>query len=345
MGIFNKVSEPIFLRESNEIENQLEWLISIEPLLNKEGQAIIKKDIKCLEYGRIGEKNIIFELKNSHMPLYILHDVCLKDEELSAQIDFMVFTKKICFIIECKNLYGDIEVTKTGDFIRTIDFGGKKIKEGIYSPITQNERHIQLMKKIKKDNNNNVLAKMLTNKYFESFNQCIVVLANPKTILNTKYAKKEIKDKVIRADQLISYIKEAYSKCKQPESSDEETLRWAQSYLELHQQAENHYTEKYRSYIIREECKESIGEHLENIAQPLEETVLYKELKRYRLDKSRAEKVKPYFIYNNKELEALIQRMPTTLEELLEVQGFGPIKVEKYGADLIAILVQKAEAR
>lgn len=115
-------------------------------MLNSERLAIIEKDIKYTEYGIAGEKNIEFELKNSHMPLYVLHDIYLKWEELSAQIDYLVFTPKICFIIECKNLYGNIEINNNGEFIRTIEYNGKKKKEGIYSPVTQNERHLELIK-------------------------------------------------------------------------------------------------------------------------------------------------------------------------------------------------------
>ncbi|WP_246615320.1 nuclease-related domain-containing protein [Clostridium thailandense] len=126
MGLFNRMKEPVFLKEGSDAEVQLEKLKALEPLLNAEGKNIIKQDIKCLEYGIAGEKSITFELKNSHMPMYILHDIYLKDGDLSAQIDYLVFTKKICFVIECKNLYGDIEINSMGDFIRTIEFGGRK---------------------------------------------------------------------------------------------------------------------------------------------------------------------------------------------------------------------------
>ncbi|NLZ73392.1 MAG: NERD domain-containing protein, partial [Bacteroidales bacterium] len=136
MGLFDRLKEPVFLKESSNAEVQLEKLKALEPLLNPEGQALIRQDIKCLEYGIAGEKNIAFELKNSHMPMYILHDLYLEDGDLSAQIDYLVFTKKICFVIECKNLIGDIEINGAGDFIRTTEFGGRKKKEGIYSPIT-----------------------------------------------------------------------------------------------------------------------------------------------------------------------------------------------------------------
>lgn len=42
----------------------------------------------------------------------------------------------------------------------------------------------------------------------------IVCLANPKTILNDKYAKKEVKEKVVRADQLIAHIKKLEKESK-----------------------------------------------------------------------------------------------------------------------------------
>ena len=174
MNLFNKLKQPIFLKESSNAEMQIEKLKAIEPLLNTEGQTIIKQDIKNLEYGIAGEKNIAFELKNSYMPMYILHDIYLEDGDLSAQIDYLVFTKKICFVIECKNLYGDIEINNRGDFVRTTEYFGRKKKEGIYSPITQNQRHLELMEKIKVDNKGNILIKRMAEKHFEDFYKPVV---------------------------------------------------------------------------------------------------------------------------------------------------------------------------
>ena len=94
-------------------------------------------------YGLIGEKNIAFELSNSGMPMYILHDIHLELEDLSAQIDYIVVTKKVIYVIECKNLIGNITIDRDGNFIRDFVFGGRKIREGIYSPITQNQRHLE----------------------------------------------------------------------------------------------------------------------------------------------------------------------------------------------------------
>jgi hypothetical protein len=348
MGLFDRMKEPVFLKESSNAEAQLEKLKALEPLLNAEGQNIIKQDIKSLEYGIAGEKNIEFELKNSHMPMYILHDIYLEDGDLSAQIDYLVVTKKICFVIECKNLYGDIEINSSGDFIRTIEFGGRKKKEGIYSPITQNQRHLELMKKIKTDSKNNIFTKYMAGRYFEDFNKSVVVLANSKTVLNAKYAKKEVKEKVIRADQLIKYIKEMYENSKEAACSEDKMLAWAQSYLDLHKDVEKDYTGKFEQYKIEtvtsckpdeevltpvaERCTITVGE------VPVEETDIFKELKAYRLVKSREENIKPYFIYNDDQLKDLISKMPGNKEELQKVSGFGEVKANKYGDDILKII-------
>jgi len=258
MGLFDKMKEPVFLKESSDAERQLEKLKSLEPLLDSEGKAKLMQDIKFLEYGIAGEKNIAFELKNSHMPMIVLHDIYLEDNDLSAQIDYLVFTRKLCFVIECKNLVGNIEIANTGDFIRTMEFYGKKKKEGIYSPLTQNQRHLELMKKIRKDSRSNIITKFATEKFFEESHKSVVVLANPKTILNAKYAKKEVKNQVIKADQLVAYMKEMSKNSKAYETSDSELVGWANKYLKFHRDVEKDYTAKYELHMINGGNKEPI---------------------------------------------------------------------------------------
>ena len=168
MGIFSKkMREPVFLKESSNAEEQLEKLRQMEPLLNEEGKSRIRYDMRCLELGIAGEKNIAFELKNSHMPMYILHDVYLKAGDLSAQIDYLVFTKKFCFVLESKNLYGNIEINNTGSFVRTTEYNGKRKREGIYSPLTQNQRHLELMKMLRTESKGNFLTKGMEERKFE----------------------------------------------------------------------------------------------------------------------------------------------------------------------------------
>lgn len=353
--MFNNIKAPIFLKSASNAELQLQKLNEIEPILNTKGKALIQQDIRFLEYGIAGEKNVAFELKNSGIPMYILHDIYLKDGDLSAQIDYMVFTKKLCFIIECKNLFGNIEINSAGDFIRSISVGGKIRKEGIYSPITQNERHLQIIKNVKVDSKSNILSKYMTDRYFDNFYRSVIVLANPKTILNAKYAKKEVKQKVIRADQLIAYIKDANYQSKEANRSDNNMKEWANSFLQLHKVQNFDYTDKYKQFYLtsptqpveRSPIEADIGKTKKMKSEPveyedpeekIENTEIFKELKSYRLKKSRDDNIKPFYIYNDAQLKELITRMPSTKNELLRISGFGERKANQYGPSILAIL-------
>ncbi|GAA0109171.1 HRDC domain-containing protein [Clostridium tertium] len=249
MALFNKLDKPIFLKEESEAKYYISKLQELHSRAPEGLKGRIEKELKIATLGELGENNIAFELKNSGIPMYILHDICLETNELSAQIDYIVVTRKVIFIIECKNLIGNIEINSQGNFIRTYNFNGKFIKEGIYSPITQNERHLEVLKRIKKESKSNFISKMLFDKYFNDNYKSLVVLANPKTVLNSRYAKKEIKDKVIKADQLINYIKEVNSKSDLMSLSDKEMKEIADRLLALHKSSKLSFLKKYRELI------------------------------------------------------------------------------------------------
>lgn len=106
-----------------------------------------------LSYGIIDEKNVAYELKNSHMPILILHDLYLEYKGIKAQVNYVVVDQRFILVIECKNMVGDIEITSNGDFIRYFKSTNGKVykKEGMYSPIVQNERHVELIRYILKN--------------------------------------------------------------------------------------------------------------------------------------------------------------------------------------------------
>ena len=63
-----------------------------------------------------------------------------------------------------------------------------------------------------------------------------------------------------------------------------------------------------------------------------------KDLKEYRKKKAEELEVLPFHIFSDKVLDNLLNDYPTTKEQLLEVNGFGPTKVKAYGKDIINIL-------
>ena len=259
--IFGKEKEPVILKENSSAEEQLVSLMELTAVAKGKLKEEIEQEIRNIKAGIAGEENIIFELKNSHIPMYVLRDIYLEYEDYTAQIDFIVVTKKLTFIIECKNLYGNIEIDNKGGFTRIMEFDGKKKREGIYSPITQNERHIALLRKRNGDMMNpvsRVLAK-LTGYNFDDYHNAVVVIANPKTVVNDKYATKEVKNKVIRADQLIEYIKAENAKSKAVVSNDREMEDFAKMFLDMNKTNPVDYVKKYRDQL-ENKCPECGGE-------------------------------------------------------------------------------------
>lgn len=255
MGFFDKIKEPVFLKEGSSAKDQLEQLNLLLPEASPDVKEQIEQEMRLLNAGIIGEENIAFELRNSHIPMFILHDLYLKHGELSAQIDYLIITRKRYFVVECKNLFGNLEINSNGDFIRTVNHKGKYMKEGIYSPITQNKRHLELIKQIRLEHNNPIF-KGLFEKNFYDYYRSVVVLANPKTVLNAKYAKKEVKNQVIRADQLIEYIRRVNGE-PGVESSEKDMEQLAYFFLNLHQQNSTDYVEKYRKLIETQKQEEA----------------------------------------------------------------------------------------
>lgn len=347
MALFNKLDKPVFLKEESELRYYILKLNELYDKAEGEPKNKIEKEMKIATLGEIGENNIAFELKNSSIPMYVIHDINLEIDGVAAQIDYIVVTRKTTFIIECKNLIGNIEIDSNGNFIRTYKLNGKYIKEGIYSPITQNQRHLEVLKRLAKENKSNIIMKKLFEKYFDENYKSIVVLANPKTILNYKFAKKEVKYKVIRADQLIDFIQKTNTKSDISALNDDDLKKKAEKILSWHKSDKMSYVNKYKNLLdefntsIDTKKTQEVKLEVNNVSSLSNTNIneeIIKNLKAFRLKKSREEGNKPYFIFNDKQMMDLVDNMPRTREELKGVSGFGEVKVNKYGEDIIKII-------
>ncbi len=249
MDIFDRFKKTVFLKDDSEANRELAILQEMRNKASGELATKIDEQINRVNAGILGEQTVRFELENSHIPMYVLHDLFLEYDGLTAQIDYLIVTRKQTFVIECKNLFGNIEINNAGDFIRTITYGRQTKKEGIYSPVTQNRRHMELIKQIRSAEKGNFLTKALFEKYFDENYRAIVVLSNPKTVLYDRYAKKEIRQQVIRADQLAEYIRKATACSKSEANSDKEMESLAQFFLSKHKEQKTDYTAKFREAL------------------------------------------------------------------------------------------------
>jgi ATP-dependent exoDNAse (exonuclease V) alpha subunit len=65
---------------------------------------------------------------------------------------------------------------------------------------------------------------------------------------------------------------------------------------------------------------------------------LFEALRNWRFELAQSKEVPPYVIADNKSLEAVAAQKPASEKELLNVSGFGPKRVENYGADILKIV-------
>ena len=247
MRLFSK-PEVVILKDSCDSREYLARLQELRTTVPDSSVAAekIDKEIAITEAGVYGEDSILFELKNSGMDLVVIRDLYIQTEDgRSAQIDFFVITPYANVIIECKNLFGNIEINNNGDFIRSFEYKGRKFKEGIYSPITQNERHMLVYKECKKTQKNAFMG-FLYDKNFDTYNKSIIVFANPKTVVNDRFAKKEVKDQVIRCDHLISYLKDIKTDIK---TSPKEMREYGEKVLALNVSERTDYIQKFETML------------------------------------------------------------------------------------------------
>lgn len=66
------------------------------------------------------------------------------------------------------------------------------------------------------------------------------------------------------------------------------------------------------------------------------------ELREWRLETAKSIGVPAYVVFTDATLLAIAQRMPASPEELIQVPGVGPVKIEQFGEDVLAITANYA---
>lgn len=351
----SSIKGPTWLKEFNENNKQLEYLKILSGKVYSEKKNLIDRDIMYLTYGIEGEKNVSYEIKNSYIPMLALHDIRIEDGESVAQMDYILITKSFILVLETKALSGDITVNESGEFIRYFKNKEGKVyrKEGIYSPVAQNERHVRVLTDYLKKN------KMIK-KY--PIYSCVVI-ANSKSVINKYKAPKEIKSQIIKYDQLTSFIKEKlnYHKIKQDfKVLDKVEYSIGKFLLENNKPIEFDYYKKYslsEEDFIKKESEVYSEEKSNNdnfndevlfnrdnksyegkILSNKNKEELRRKLKQLRINFAIKEKLPPYCIFNDETLNDLLDKMPKNKEELMKVKGLAKVKINKYGEEILGVL-------
>ena len=65
---------------------------------------------------------------------------------------------------------------------------------------------------------------------------------------------------------------------------------------------------------------------------------IFETLRAWRAEASREAGVPAYIVFSDATLMALAEALPADRNELLDVPGVGPVKVERYGVQLLAVI-------
>lgn len=366
--LFNgkKENKPTFMNEfvSAEENRQIRTLNELIDRVPNHQKKNLENEIKFIKIGLSGERKIKHELENSYMNIICLHDIRLEYKGLSAQIDFIVIAEKFICVIESKKLVGDIDINTDGDFTRVYkDFNGKIIRrEGMYSPVSQNDKHVKFLRNMLIDN------KLINNFPVHS----LVVSANEKTIINKHYAPNYIKN-IITKHEHISNILEKYDRSSEFEFSNKKMVKIADFILDNVIEKDFDYIKKFGLNIIKEDVNEVVVEtedvqvEITEITEITENTEikdveiastdnsndtdelqevneLQNDLKKYRRIKAKELKCELYMIFNNVQLESILNVKPTNKEEFISIKGFAEKKYEHFGDDIINIVISSIKS-
>ena len=83
-------------------------------------------------------------------------------------------------------------------------------------------------------------------------------------------------------------------------------------------------------------AEKSLGRHED--CEPTYNESAFLALKQWRLDTAREAQIPPFMIFTDATLLSVVEAMPASENELLDISGIGPAKLEQYGDDLLDVL-------
>lgn len=325
LDMFDRFRETIILKENCELEQEVKKLEELHK--NEPNNKEINQQLYMAKKGVDGEKEIIYQLKKANIGMFVLHDINIEYEDLKAKIDFIVITPWCCYFIECKNLIGNITVNENGDFIREYNFNGHKIKKGMDSPYRQVQAQREVYKKIWLEKIGKFRS-FLFEKDFDNMYRVLVVASNGENILNTKYAPKDMKNNIIKADGLIRKLEYDRDHSNKDLWDNEKNMRqWAESFIKLNVKKESELQE----VIIHKEAKKCC-------TNAETESDLKTKLIEFRKQRSNEKNIPAYYVFNNEELEKILKYRPKTIENLQKLNILTSIKVKSHGKEIIEII-------
>lgn len=238
-----EITRPQIIVKESDSEKDIAELEKILHRVPANHKRRVERQIQSTKKGQLGEKNVIFELKNCSIPMVCIHNLYLTFEDLTAQIDFIFVTRDKVYVVESKNLYGDITINQRGEFFRVVH---EKV-DRMYSPLTQCQHHLNVMKLLRNSISKQEFPRYFTEKHYENNFQPLIVIANPSCKLNLEDAPQDIVNKIVHTDQLARYIEDNDNKSNYITGRSMENF--AHFYSTYHKENPRYYMKSYRDLL------------------------------------------------------------------------------------------------
>jgi len=229
------LEKPHFYKASSEARHRLEFLREFWWTVSDESRPQIEREIVMLLEKIEADKCIESALADSDLPIVVLHDLNLTVDGLTTRIDFLVITAKFILIIESKDLFGQVEISREGQFTRTFEYDGQTWQDEISSPFDLISEHLDVIRKLRAGSSRSDLWKAVFERNFEQNYLSVAVVGNPAATVDMRHADIELKSRLIRCGQLADFIRERLDSLKRDSMPDKYMYELAYFFMSMHQ--------------------------------------------------------------------------------------------------------------
>lgn len=155
----------------------------------------MKEDLRKRQAGYNGERAISYYL--DYMPdkdYFLFHDLRLPSGNHYFQIDYLILSRRLAFILECKNFYGTLFLEDS--FHQLIRTANDK-EEGFQNPLAQARWHQQQLSTF-----------LQSHGYPQIPVDYLVAFSSPSTIIKTNSRNPSILKKIVHGYNLLERLKE-----------------------------------------------------------------------------------------------------------------------------------------
>ena len=75
---------------------------------------------------------------------------------------------------------------------------------------------------------------------------------------------------------------------------------------------------------------------------PADRSPLSNALRAWRTARAKTDAVAPFIVFHDSTIEAIAERRPRSIADLRRIPGVGPTKLDRYGEEIIAVVVSEA---